>query len=543
MSDTTFQDDKAFTRKDTDQGNTANKEEYAYGFIIEVLTSGLYPDVFHVIREYIQNSFDAIIAWRGRALDPKFGNIQIKVEPPSIFIFDNGTGMSLQKAREYRYVGYSGKPAGEAVGFRGIGKLSGISVAEKLIVTTSPYGVPQRYKLVFDAQSMLETVLLLKEVGQNISLNELIEKHTTIDTEIEELDQHYTLIELHNIRQKSRALMEQNDLIKYLALNAPVNFSSQFDHFSTVDEWLRKHVRDYDTVSITVNGSQVYKYFLPDAKAPQHIFVWDKTNSTASTRYPLPIENNEEEEELPKLLAFCWYCEHKDKGQFSDRLKRGLFYKVKNFTVGNNRLTRDTLWKGTAERSFYFFGEVHICDSEVIPSSERGNFEENSARERLYENGNLQIARTLNQIAGTSSDKRRAMDFIQSAEHLIRSTETEFESGLPRETKFSKEVKLHNVLEDVQKRLSKAPENQKQRGEEVIKQGKDLMQHLRKNERKQGKELGFYDIKEILGISAEAARMYDLIVSVLEDQFSSQSDLYESLIKRIHGVLEDQWRQ
>lgn len=39
------------------------EEEYAYGFMIEVLTSGLYPDVFHVIREYVQNSFDAIIAW------------------------------------------------------------------------------------------------------------------------------------------------------------------------------------------------------------------------------------------------------------------------------------------------------------------------------------------------------------------------------------------------------------------------------------------------------------------------------------------------
>jgi hypothetical protein len=37
------------------------EEEYAYGFIIEVLTSGLYPNVFHVIHEYIQNSFDAII--------------------------------------------------------------------------------------------------------------------------------------------------------------------------------------------------------------------------------------------------------------------------------------------------------------------------------------------------------------------------------------------------------------------------------------------------------------------------------------------------
>ena len=332
MSDTAFQDDKALAKKDTDQGETStNKEEYAYGFIIEVLTSGLYPDVFHVIREYIQNSFDAIIAWRGKVLDPKFGNVQIKVDPPSIFIFDNGTGMSLQKAREYRYVGYSGKPAGEAVGFRGIGKLSGISVAEKLIVTTSPFGVSQRYKLVFDAQSMLEAVLLLKEVGQNISLNELIEKHTTIETESEEPDQHYTLVELHNIRQKSRALMNQNELLEYLALNAPVAFSPKFDYHVTIDNWLREQVKDYDTVSITVDGIQVYKYFLPNLKAPQHIFVWDKTNNTPSARYSSSIDDNDEEGKTPKLLAFCWYCEHQDKGQFDDRLKKRLILQSQKF--------------------------------------------------------------------------------------------------------------------------------------------------------------------------------------------------------------------
>lgn len=243
-------------------------EEYAYGFIIEVLTSGLYPNIFHVIREYIQNSFDAILAWRGITLDPKAGSIQIRVESPSIFIFDDGTGMNRQKVREYRYVGYSGKTAGEAVGFRGIGKLSGISVAEKLIVTTSPYGVAERYKLVFDANTMLEHILQLKQLGQNIPLSNLIQKYTTIDTENEDTDQHYTLVELHNIQQKSKALMNQEDLSAYLALNAPVDFSPDFEHGTVIDGWLRAYVKDYDTVPITVNGTRIYKYFLPNAKPP-----------------------------------------------------------------------------------------------------------------------------------------------------------------------------------------------------------------------------------------------------------------------------------
>ena len=76
---------------------------------------------------------------------------------------------------------------------------------------------------------------------------------------------------------------------------------------------------------------------------------------------------------------------------------------------------------------------------------------------------------------------------LSKSELLIQSTETGFESGLPKETQFTKEVKLHNSLEEVKKRLSKAPEDQKQRGEEVLQKGEELMQRLRKNARNQGR--------------------------------------------------------
>jgi hypothetical protein len=88
----TFQQDDVFSTADF-ASNVVIKpeEEYAYGFIIEVLTSGLYPDVFHVVREYVQNSFDAIISWRRMIGDSQAGNVQITIDAPSIFVFDDGT--------------------------------------------------------------------------------------------------------------------------------------------------------------------------------------------------------------------------------------------------------------------------------------------------------------------------------------------------------------------------------------------------------------------------------------------------------------------
>src|SRR5690606_382921 len=116
-----------------------------------------------------------------------------------------------------------------------------------------------------------------------------------------------------------------------------------FQHGSQIDQELREYVTDYETAPIFVGENQVFKPFLPNAKPPQWIFVWDEDNPAN-----------------PNPLAFCWYCENMDKGQFPDEIRRGLFYRVKNFSVGDNQLPRITLWRSSPERSFYFFGEVHV---------------------------------------------------------------------------------------------------------------------------------------------------------------------------------------
>ncbi len=495
------------------------KEELSYGSILEVLTSGLYPNKYHVLREYVQNAYDAILAYRRVTSNPTAGNIKVNISNPSIFIYDDGIGMDWRKINQYRYVGYSEKKAGEAVGFRGIGKLSGISVANKLIITTSPNGVPERYRLIFDAEAMLSVIIKLKANGQNIPLNDLIGSHTQLTREYEDPQKHYTLIELYRIKGDSKSLENQARVAEYLGMNAPVDFNPSFCYGATIDLWLRKHVIDYDTVAVYLNGNSVYKPFLTDLNPPQKGFVHDMDDDSENAAPP---------------LAFYWYCEHATKGQFEDKDKRGLFYRVKNFAIGNNQLPRITLWATTPERAYYFWGEIHICDPLVTPTSDRGDFEQNLARERLYKHCG-QVSRTLNALAGESSAKRRSKEFIEQAEILVHAVEDEAAQGMiPQEVRFDKAFSVREKISDVSKRLKDAPEDYQQRGDEIIAAGKTLVQKLEKGNDESGGFSAVYDIKDKLKLGKEAAALYDAIVQALKEELYDQPILYERVIKRIH---------
>ena len=66
--------------------------------------------------------------------------------------------MAERKMREYRYLGYSEKDPAEQAGFRGIGKYSGVAVADKIIVDSSPYGIPKRYQVVIHVDTMIDAL-------------------------------------------------------------------------------------------------------------------------------------------------------------------------------------------------------------------------------------------------------------------------------------------------------------------------------------------------------------------------------------------------
>jgi len=103
------------------------EQRFAYGSVLEALSRGLYPDKRHVIREFVQNAYDGLFELRKNHPNERLRPIEVKVQSPSIFIADDGFGMSENKMQEYRYLGYSEKERTEQAGFRGIGKYSGLA--------------------------------------------------------------------------------------------------------------------------------------------------------------------------------------------------------------------------------------------------------------------------------------------------------------------------------------------------------------------------------------------------------------------------------
>ena len=111
------------------------------GRVIELLAAQIYPTPFALIRENVQNAFDAILLRQhlGHQFDPL---IEVSVEPSRVHVVDNGIGMSRQDLREHFWrAGSSSKNTDEAraagvVGTFGIGAMANFGIAEELIVET-----------------------------------------------------------------------------------------------------------------------------------------------------------------------------------------------------------------------------------------------------------------------------------------------------------------------------------------------------------------------------------------------------------------------
>src|SRR5260370_28644919 len=154
----------------------AKEERFAYGSVLEALSRGLYPDKRHVLREFVQNAFDSMAELRKTSPKSPLGPIEIKIEPPSIFIADSGIGMLAEQVKQYRYLGFSEKQPSTHAGFRGIGKYPAIPVAENIIVDSSPLGEAKRYRAVIHADKMMAA--LQKE--KNPPLEKILRHNTEV---------------------------------------------------------------------------------------------------------------------------------------------------------------------------------------------------------------------------------------------------------------------------------------------------------------------------------------------------------------------------
>lgn len=513
-------------------------EEYAYGHVLEALTGGLYPNKLDVLREYIQNSYDAIREYLRVTKNPSPCKIEVLVKAGSVTVHDNATGMNLATVGEYRKIGYSRKELGEYAGWRGIGKLAGLTVADKLIVTTSPVGIPEAYQLEFDSAQMLNVVKELRAKNENISLNQLIEKYSRLETIHEKKTEHYTTVELCKINSDSSELLNSSLIEAHLSQIAPVPFHPKFKLGRRIVENIVEHVDDYLPVSISVNGNKVFKPYRES---------WENEGRRISVKDPefLPVYD-----ETGELIAYAWYCMNRGKGQIDVNCSvsgqqvdvSGLIYRAHDIAIGDAQLTRRTLWRSTPERAFYSMGEIHILDPHIEPTADRNDFKDNFNRYRMYQACSKIISTEVNRKAGRQSAELRAKEKIEELYETIDQLNAKLRAkAIPKELLSLMIYKAHQAKEEVQKRRPYATRRTlKRKANRIVTLADNIIDRLTRESSTSvsgGLPTGVYDLTKELEFSQEVVLVYETILKVLRDFFLNQSAIYEELVRLVQEEL------
>ena len=130
--------------------------------MIELLAAQIYPSPFALLRENVQNAFDAIMLRRhaGQVFEPI---IDVVIEPTRIMVEDNGIGMSRQELRDHFWrAGSSSKNTDEAraagvVGTFGIGAMANFGIADRLEVVSESAKTPERTRCVTERATLSVT--------------------------------------------------------------------------------------------------------------------------------------------------------------------------------------------------------------------------------------------------------------------------------------------------------------------------------------------------------------------------------------------------
>lgn len=102
---------------------------YVGAGILNIITESLYDNPIVVFREYVQNSMDSILKQK----HPENCEIKIWEQNGSLYFLDNGGGIPASAfVTEMKKIGGSNKKKQRNLGYKGIGRLSGVPYCNKL---------------------------------------------------------------------------------------------------------------------------------------------------------------------------------------------------------------------------------------------------------------------------------------------------------------------------------------------------------------------------------------------------------------------------
>ena len=372
-------------------------------YTLESLTTGMYSDPKIVYREYIQNSVDSLEnAVRQGIIEQSSMRIDIIVseENSRISIRDNGTGIkSSETQATLMNVGNSKKRNANNRGFRGIGRLGGMSYCDTLIFTTSYEGENCKTIVTFDCKTLKK--LLVPGQYEDLSLSDVLGKITTIEVQPEKTEKHYFIVEMENVSGSSD-LLNIDAAKSYISQVAPLPYQTRhFIYISQLKEFLKDHGYDLEGFPIFVGEEEsdlepVYKPNKSRFRVDRNKKTVDEISSMAY--FDVTIDG--------ELYALGWYGNCGWYGFLSDREISGFRVRKGNILIGDcktlNGIFKESRFNGWTQ------GEIFIVTDKLVPNARRDDFEQNEAYYQLIDTLStgvaVDIARAIREASQTRND-------------------------------------------------------------------------------------------------------------------------------------------
>lgn len=439
-------------------------------FTLESLTTGMYNEPESCFREYIQNAVDSIdMAVEEKLLTVEESRIEIIINDDRrvISIKDNGTGIRGSKARKTLLdIGNSSKLHTVNRGFRGIGRLGGLSYCKKLSFCTTVKGEDIKTIVTFDCERLRE--LLIPGQGDEHTLQSVVETVTTVSVLEEQESAHYFIVKMEEVDDMASLL--DLDLVRdYISQVAPLPFRKNFYWGSTIKQEL-----DAKGVFIAEYPIFIGRSFehLTQLYKPYKVTLDVSSRAGVSKDEINGISFFNVADQTGTALAYGWYADTEFSGTLADDRLSGIRVRLGNILIG----TAKTLSPYFKESRFngWVLGELYIESPNLIPNARRDDFERNDTFAQ-FENG---IRAT---VGSEVSDKIRAASkarnnpsakTIKKAEKAITQAETIITTGF--NSSFEKGQVVEG-LEAVKKELRTIP---KSATPEVVQQKVQLIQVL-----------------------------------------------------------------
>lgn len=412
-------------------------------YTLESLTTGMYSDPKIVYREYIQNSVDSLEnAVSLGLLEPQSMRIDIIVnaEEAYISIKDNGTGISAELAAQtLMNVGSSKKRNSNNRGFRGIGRLGGMSYCDTLVFTTSAEKEAVKTIISFNCKKLRQ--LLVPGEYEDMSLSAVLEEITTIEILPEKSEKHYLCVEMKGVNGFSD-LLDIDSVKSYISQVAPLPYQSRhFIYTSQLKEYLIQNGYSVEEFPIFVGVDEtdlepVYKPNKSRFRSDRGKKIVDEI--TSMSYFNIMIDG--------ELYALGWYGNCGWYGFLSDKELCGLRVRKGNILIGDSK-TMDVIFR-EARFNGWTQGEIFIVTDKLIPNARRDDFEQNDAYYKLIENLSkgvgLEITRAIREASLTRNNP--SVKTLREIERRIASASIAVTEGF--NSSVDKEKLISTLIED-----------------------------------------------------------------------------------------------